>query len=252
MKKESISCAPPFLFSNVVFDLHRFSSLTVGQELHGENVHDHSNCAHAVAAKRQKLRSEMKKAGKKLTLGDVTTLNITTLQAGVRVGDTYAFNCVPPTAKCTFDIRISPHVPPSEITSMLDTWCLECSSDADKGHKVTWSGNEQHGELAQEHALTSTDSSNQWWARFSSAITNMGIAVEPQVFPAATDSRFLRALGVKALGFSPMRRTEIMLHENDEYLEEDVFVEGIEVYVGLIEALGLAEDIDNGPPGMES
>ena len=36
-----------------------------------------------------------------------------------------------------------------------------------------------------------------------------------------------------------------MLHENDEYLEESVFVEGIEVYVCLIAALGSVTDIDN-------
>jgi hypothetical protein len=34
-----------------------------------------------------------------------------------------------------------------------------------------------------------------------------------------------------------MRNTQVMLHENDEYLEEDIFVEGIGVYVGLIQAL---------------
>jgi aminoacylase len=61
--------------------------------------------------------------------------------------------------------------------------------------------------------------------------------IQPQVFPAATDSRFLRALGIRALGFSPMRNTEIMLHENDEYLPEATFLEGIEIYVKVIEAL---------------
>jgi len=69
--------------------------------------------------------------------------------------------------------------------------------------------------------------------------------MEPRVFPAATDSRFLRALGIRALGFSPMRSTEVMLHENDEYIEERNYVEGISVYVTLIEALGSqGKDID--------
>jgi hypothetical protein len=36
-----------------------------------------------------------------------------------------------------------------------------------------------------------------------------------------------------------------MLHENDEYLEESVFIEGIEVYVGLIQALGLVTEFDD-------
>ena len=62
--------------------------------------------------------------------------------------------------------------------------------------------------------------------------------MEAQVFPADTDSRFLRALGIRALGFSPMRLTEIMLHENDEYIPESTYLEGISVYVNLIQALG--------------
>jgi len=214
--------------------------------LHGNDNRiptDHSNCSHAIAAKRQKLLSELKKSGK-ISLGDVTSLNITTLQAGVRVGDTYAYNCVPPTAKCSLDIRISPHVDPKEIGDMITSWCRECSIRP-KG-EVKWEGIMGHGDLAQKHALTKTDESNPWFKVFEGSMKAMGHGIEPSVFPAATDSRFLRALGVKAFGFSPMRNTEIMLHENDEYLEESVFVEGVEVYVGLIEALGSVTDLDNG------
>lgn len=182
----------------------------------------HENCAHAVAAK---------------TLGDVTSLNITTLQAGVKVGDKYAYNCVPPSAKCSLDIRVSPHTPPSEISAMLDAWCLECSSDLATS-TLSWNYIAGYGNDLQKHALTSTDPSrNPWYRVFEQAFTDLGLKIEAQVFPAATDSRFLRALGIRALGFSPMRRTEIMLHENDEYIPESTFLEGISVYVSLIQAL---------------
>jgi aminoacylase len=213
--------------------------------LHGDGEADHSNCAHAVAAKRQKLLSELKKSGK-MTLGDVTSLNITTLQAGVQVGDSFAYNCVPPTAKCSLDIRISPHVEPKEISDMIDTWCQECSVNPDEGSKVTWQNILGMGPANQKHALTATDSSNPWYQVFESGMKTMGYNIQPQVFPAATDSRFLRELGVKAFGFSPMRNTEIMLHENDEYLEESVFIEGVEVYVGLIHTLASVAELDNG------
>ena len=213
--------------------------------LHGSgDVADHSNCAHAVAAKRQKLLSELQKSGK-ITLGDVTSLNITTLEAGVRVGDTFAYNCVPPVAKCSFDIRISPHVEPKEIGDMIDMWCQECSASPDEGYEVKWKDLHGMGPMNNRHALTQTDDSNPWYGVFKNAMSKMGHEIVPQVFPAATDSRFLRELGIKAFGFSPMRNTEIMLHENDEYLEEDVFVEGVEVYVRLIQALGSAKDLDN-------
>jgi aminoacylase len=209
----------------------------------------HENCTHAIVAANQKRNRTT------TTLGDVTSLNITTLQAGVQVGDTYAYNCVPPVAKCSFDIRISPHTEPSEISNMLDQWCIECSSSASNEtsddnnaskRTLSWNYIGGHGNDLQKHALTSTNSKeNPWYTIFEDAIKSMGIQIEAQVFPAATDSRFLRALGIRAFGFSPMRNTEILLHENDEYIPESTFIEGISVYVTLIKALGLqGKEID--------
>jgi aminoacylase len=195
----------------------------------------HQNCAHAVAA------------AKKNTLGDVTSLNITTLQAGVTVGDTFAYNCVPPTAKCSLDIRISPLVPPSQISDMLDMWCRECSQEPHG--TLTWEYIGETGNHLQEHATTSIDTTvNPWYGVFAESLQKMGYQISPQVFPAATDSRFLRLLGIRALGFSPMRNTEIMLHENDEYIPEDTFVEGINVYVGVIQALSSQAKIHEESP----
>mmetsp|Transcript_7628 Transcript_7628/g.10862 ORF Transcript_7628/g.10862 Transcript_7628/m.10862 type:complete len:502 (+) Transcript_7628:375-1880(+) len=187
---------------------------------------DHSNCSHAIAAKRKK------------TLGDVTSLNITSLQAGVKAGDSYAYNCVPPVAKCSLDIRISPNVEPKQISDMLDMWCKECSSDPSQGYEVSWEFPIE-GANGTKHATTSTDTEvNPWYGVFCNAVKQQGGAsLEPQVFPAGTDSRFLRALGIRALGFSPMRNTEIMLHEIDEYVPEETFLEGISVYVNIIRDL---------------
>jgi aminoacylase len=196
----------------------------------------HENCAHAVAAANSSKKSS--EGAKTNTLGDVTSLNITTLSAGVRVGSTYAYNCVPPTAKCSLDIRISPHTDPAEIGAMLDQWCQECSKDVAGGSNVKWSYIRGQGS-ALGHATTSTDTDqNPWYAVFTNAMGDMNCQMEPQVFPAATDSRFLRALGIRALGFSPMRNTEIMLHENDEYIPVSTFLEGIGVYVNLLKELG--------------
>mmetsp|Transcript_2486 Transcript_2486/g.3821 ORF Transcript_2486/g.3821 Transcript_2486/m.3821 type:complete len:366 (-) Transcript_2486:97-1194(-) len=205
----------------------------------------HMNCAHAVAAKKRRMAKDIN-GGSKMTLGDVTSLNITTLQAGVRAGDTFVYNCVPPVAKCSLDIRISPHTDPLEIKELLNTWCQECSSSAEKGHTLTWKPIDNRNDGPLSHSLTSTDERvNPWYGVFGSALGKMGLDFEPDVFPAATDSRFLRALGIRALGFSPMRNSEIMLHENDEYLEEKVFIEGVGVYVGLIEELSSQDrDID--------
>lgn len=187
--------------------------------LHGTNEYaDHSNCAHSVARKK---------------LGDVTSLNITTLKAGVPNGDgSYCKNVVPPAASMTLDIRISPKVEPKAIGDMLTGWCKECS----KNEGLAWSfiG---HGNDFAGHSTTPIDSTNPWYQHFVDGVKLSGIDVVPEVFPAATDSRFLRAIGVRALGFSPMRNSEILLHENDENIKVDVFLEGVEVYVKLISHL---------------
>lgn len=173
---------------------------------------DHSNCAHAVAAKRQRMMYQLRKEGK-MTLGDVTSLNITTLEAGVRVGDTFAYNCVPPVARCTFDIRISPHVEPREIGEMIDDWCRECSASLDDGYTVGWKS-VGLGPMDYEHALTKVDGTNPWFRVFEDAMSGMGHKIVPQVFPAATDSRFLRQLGIRAFGFSPMRNSEVSISDS--------------------------------------
>jgi len=219
----------------------------------------HLNCSHAVVAAANHHRQQATTTTTtKTTLGDVTSLNITTLQAGVRSGKDYVYNVVPPTASMSLDIRISPHVSPSFIGALLDTWCQECATPATttplidsstveepiqnisttSNRSVTWRYIGNHGNDLQQHALTSMDATiNPWYERFTLALEQMGLEYTPQVFPAATDSRFLRAMEIHALGFSPMRNSPILLHENDEYIDEAVFVEGIGVYVGLLNHL---------------
>ena len=64
------------------------------------------------------------------------------------------------------------------------------------------------------------------------------------MFPAATDSRFVRQLNIPALGFSPMKNTQILLHEHNEMLHKDTFLEGIDVYVNLFTDLFQAKKFE--------
>uniref|UniRef100_A0A8C0MSB0 N-acyl-aliphatic-L-amino acid amidohydrolase n=2 Tax=Canis lupus familiaris TaxID=9615 RepID=A0A8C0MSB0_CANLF len=88
-----------------------------------------------------------------------------------------------------------------------------------------------------ESRVTSTDDSDPWWAAFSGACKDMNLTLEPEIFPAATDSRYLRAVGVPALGFSPMNLTPVLLHDHDERLHEAVFLRGVDIYTRLLPAL---------------
>lgn len=192
--------------------------------LHGEGAH--AGCSHAVAGKRLAARK---------TMGDVTSLNITTMKAGVDAGNgVMCKNIIPPVATATFDIRISPHMPPNFMRALLDGWCQECAAD---GGELGWDFYSASNNM-EEHYTTPTDAAvNPWYERFAAGVALSGVAVVPGVFPAATDSRFLRVLGIRALGFSPMRRSEILLHEYNEYLDVEVFEEGVEVYTKLIRHL---------------
>ncbi|GMF20187.1 unnamed protein product [Phytophthora lilii] len=107
---------------------------------------------------------------------------------------------------------------------MLDEWC---AAEGLSWEFVSWWKNPLH-----EHYTTSVDDDNIWWKLFKEGC-EVGIPVETEVFPAATDSRFLRQLGIPALGFSPMNKTEILLHEHNECLHKDTFLRGIDVYETL-------------------
>ena len=73
------------------------------------------------------------------------------------------------------------------------------------------------------------------WNAFAESVGREAIA--PEIFPGGTDGRYLREQGLPVIGFSPIRRSPILLHCHDEYLPVDVFLEGIRVYERLIPAL---------------
>uniref|UniRef100_A0A8C6GYE3 N-acyl-aliphatic-L-amino acid amidohydrolase n=1 Tax=Mus spicilegus TaxID=10103 RepID=A0A8C6GYE3_MUSSI len=109
----------------------------------------------------------------------------------------------------------------------LQRWCQEA------GEGVTF----EFAQKFTEPRMTPTDDSDPWWAAFSGACKAMNLTLEPEIFPAATDSRYIRAVGIPALGFSPMNRTPVLLHDHNERLHEDIFLRGVDIYTGLLSAL---------------
>ncbi|ETN01959.1 hypothetical protein PPTG_16645 [Phytophthora nicotianae INRA-310] len=160
---------------------------------------------------------------KKKKLGDVTSINITALQSGVSQdgGKTHALNVIPTNAIAGFDIRISPEMDISAMGEKLDEWC---AAEGVSWEFASWT------KPMHEHYVTSLDTGNVWWQLFLKSCERIGEEIETEIFPAATDSRYLRKAGVQAIGFSPMKRTEILLHEHNEYLHKDTFLHGIKVY----------------------
>ncbi|KAG1711395.1 hypothetical protein DVH05_008647 [Phytophthora capsici] len=163
---------------------------------------------------------------KKKMLGDVTTVNITALQSGVSQdgGKTHALNVIPTEAIAGFDIRVSPEMDMKVMTAKLDEWC---AAEGVSWEFASWT------DPLHEHYVTSLDADNIWWQLFQKSCARLNEKLETAIFPAATDSRFLRKVGVPAIGFSPMKRTEILLHEHNESLSKDTFLYGISVYTSV-------------------
>ncbi|XP_056129626.1 aminoacylase-1A-like isoform X2 [Lampris incognitus] len=165
------------------------------------------------------------------TLGDVTTVNMTMVKGGV------AYNVIPAEMDVSFDLRIPPTVNLQEFEEQIKLWCEEA------GEGITY-------EFAQKHmsqGMTSTDDTDPWWNAFSITCKAMNMTLEKEIFPAATDSRFIREVGIPAIGFSPMHRTPILLHDHNEYLNEQIFLQGINVYEKLIPALASVPALPDEP-----
>uniref|UniRef100_A0A8C0IUL2 N-acyl-aliphatic-L-amino acid amidohydrolase n=1 Tax=Chelonoidis abingdonii TaxID=106734 RepID=A0A8C0IUL2_CHEAB len=141
-----------------------------------------------------------------LTLGDVTSINMTMLSGGV------SFNVVPSELSAAFDIRIPPTVNLQAFEEQLTVWCRAA------GEGVTYKFYQKY----MDQTVTFTEESDPWWKAFSGALTLPLTALQA---------------GHPALGFSPMNHTPVLLHDHNEYLNERVFLRGIEIYACLLTSL---------------
>ncbi|KAK7075032.1 adenylate cyclase [Halocaridina rubra] len=138
------------------------------------------------------------------------------------------FNVVPCELYAGFDVRITPTENLVKFEEMIKAWCREAGDDVTYEFK-------QKG-MNQEMTCVE-DGQNPWWDAFSAACKNENIDIDREVRPSSTDVRYLRKLGIPALSFSPMNRTPILLHNDNEFLNEDIFLRGIEIYTSIIPAV---------------
>ncbi|KAI6187332.1 Amidohydro-rel domain-containing protein [Aphelenchoides besseyi] len=162
---------------------------------------------------------------KDLTLGDVITVNLTKVDGGVQI------NVIPAEFHAYFDVRVPPTTDFKAFETQIGTWCKEAGPD------VTF-------EFVEVNRITNTTAitkDNPWWRAFSGVMDELNCKISTEIFTGATDSRFLRDLGYSAIGFSPMNNTPVLLHDHNEFLNDKVFLRGIDIYVKLIERLANVE-----------
>jgi len=156
----------------------------------------------------------------KLKLGDVTTVNLTMMSGGVQV------NVIPDKFQLTFDIRLHPGHCVLEFEKTVRGWMEEAGSD------LTLENVQPYTDPLCR--LTSIADDDPWYSALRAAFTKHNLQVVPQIFPAATDSRYLREVGIPAIGFSPMNHTPVLLHDHNEFLNESVFLRGIDIFTDII------------------
>ncbi|XP_002137025.2 aminoacylase-1-like [Drosophila pseudoobscura] len=156
-----------------------------------------------------------------LDIGDVTAVNLTQLRGGVQS------NVVPPLLEAVFDIRIALSVDVDAFEKQIRDWCQEAGGGIELDFEMKCPYVEP----------TKLDASNPFWLPFKEALEQLGLTARFRVFPAGTDSFFIREAGIPAFGFSPINNTPVLLHNHDEYLRADTYLHGIEVYKKLIPAV---------------
>ena len=151
------------------------------------------------------------------------------------------------------------------IRSLLDSWTLGID-----GVDLCV---ESHNQLLPD---TSVSIDDPWWTAIATVLDKRcaspvtiesrarsltivflirGLSYDVSTFPGATgtscagptggaycgshsvDSRFIREMGIPAIGVSPFRNTPVLLHDHDEYLGCSEYLEGVSIYEDLVQAL---------------
>ncbi|KAF2286366.1 hypothetical protein GH714_015522 [Hevea brasiliensis] len=166
--------------------------------------------------------------------GEVISVNMVFLKAGTPSPTGFVMNLQPSEAEAGFDIRVPPTADPESLERRIaEEW-------APVSRNMTY----QLGQFKQKATvydsfgrplLTKTDNSNPWWALLEEAVKKAnGKLGKPEIFPAATDSRYFRLKGLPSIGFSPMANTPILLHDHNEFLNRAQYLKGIDIYESII------------------
>lgn len=167
---------------------------------------------------RQKLWS-----GECKQLGDITTANLTQLKAGQQQ------NIIPARASVGFDIRISPT---GTDRQKFHQWLM--------GLAAKYDAQVEFNQFWDDSTTTPLDGS-KFCKAFLGSVEQQGWSVAPEIFPAATDSRYLRRAGVLALGVSPLTNIPVLLHDHNEYVREGDVMRSVDFYAQLIKSISEVE-----------
>ncbi|KAB0791317.1 hypothetical protein PPYR_11581 [Photinus pyralis] len=178
----------------------------------------------AILNKLYAFRAEQKAKEDREKSGDhVTTVNLTIMRGGVQG------NVIPEEFVLVFDLRI-PVEDYDSVEGRVKEWCKSA------GEGVWIEDILKDGDSPN----TATDESNVFWVAFNEASKKMGYEIQLIIARGNTDGRFLRSVGIPTFGFGAKQDTPIRAHADDEFLNVDVFLQGIQIYKEIIIAVANA------------
>jgi aminoacylase len=175
-------------------------------------------------------RSEFHSKCHHTALGDLLSMNVTAMRAGVpstALRGGFAINVIPSEAEIAIDIRVPLSV--TDIESIIRNEWIKDETDVE----VDFVDRNDHPD---PNLLETPLEDDQWIKAISAGIkkTLPDVEISFDCFPAGTDGRFIRRAGIPCIGFSPIRNTPVLLHDIDEHISEHSFLEGIEVYMNVL------------------
>ncbi|KAG8075941.1 hypothetical protein GUJ93_ZPchr0006g42606 [Zizania palustris] len=154
--------------------------------------------------------------------GDVVSVNFAYLKAGTPTPTGFLMNIQPSEAEIGLDIRL----PPTVHTEALEKRLAEEWAPSSLNLTFEFKQRDSVLDTFGKPAITPADSSNPWWFLFEEAVKRAGGKLgKPEIFPASTDARYFRRLGLPAFGFSPMANTPILLHDHNEVRITDLHLD---------------------------
>lgn len=165
---------------------------------------------------RRQIEADKVKSG--VPIGNVTSINLTKISGGIQT------NVIPKEFTATFDIRLPPEDDHEKFERELEQWIEESGAEIE----VTF----EHKD--HENPVTVLDDSNPFWIAFRDVLTDLDYKYEKQILSGGTDMRFLRILGIPAIGFDPMNHTPLLAHDHNEFIYADKYIKSIDILSRMI------------------
>lgn len=171
-------------------------------------------------------------------IGDVVGINLVYLKSGevdAAQPAGHVMNMVPSAASAGFDIRVPPTVSAADLEAEIASW-LRCEDG-----EVCPGTTHDYVIKVNNPVITSSDPKiNAFMAALTSGFEDAGISesINPGIFFAATDARYLRQKNIPSFGFSPIKDTPNLLHKHDEYITVNGYLRGCTIYESIIKQLG--------------